>query len=86
MSNSESVIQSIDYSLTKSKWEITIDVMMIIGKYFKTNNDYINVMKVNKKYHNLVKMYHFNPISDCNLFINIETQHFYSLKEKDKRI
>ena len=27
-------------------------------------------------------MYHFNPISDCNLFINIETQHFYSLKEK----
>ena len=27
-------------------------------------------------------MYHFNPINDCNLFINMETQHFYSLKEK----
>ena len=23
---------------TKEKWEITIDIMMIIGKYFETNN------------------------------------------------
>ena len=23
-----------------SKWEITIDRMMIIGKYFESNNDY----------------------------------------------
>ena len=37
------------FKMIKSKWEITIDVMMIIGKYFKSNNDYINVMKVNKK-------------------------------------
>lgn len=27
-------------------------------------------------------MYNFNPISDYNLFINMEIQHFYSLKEK----
>ena len=47
--------QSIEYSLMKSKWEITIDVMIIIGRYYESNNDYINVMKVNKKYHNLVE-------------------------------
>ena len=65
------------HELIKSKWEITIDVMMIIGKYFKSNNDYINIMKVNKKYHDLVEMYHFNPISDYELFINMETQYLY---------
>ena len=77
-------IQSIDYSLIKSKWEITIDVMMIIGKYFKTNNDYINVMKVNKKYHDLAKMYHFNPIRDYELFKKMETQHLYKPKDIKK--
>ena len=41
--------QSIEYSLMKSKWEITIDVMMIIDRHYESNNDYINVMKVNKK-------------------------------------
>ena len=47
------------------KWKITIDIMMIVGKYFKTNKDFINVMKLTKKYHDLTQMYHFNPISDC---------------------
>ena len=28
------------------KWKITIDAMLIIGKYFKTNRDYVNVMKL----------------------------------------
>ena len=68
---------------TKSKWEITIDAMMIIGKYFETNDDYINVMKVCKKYHDLVRMYHFNPISECELFENMETQHFYHKPKND---
>ena len=67
----------------KEKWEITIDTMMIIGKYFEENNDYINVMKTTKKYHDLVSMYHFNPIDDCSLFENMESQYFYS-KPKDK--
>ena len=67
---------------TKSKWEITIDAMMIIGKYFETNDDYINVMKVCKKYHDLVRMYHFNPISECELFENMETQHLYGPEDK----
>ena len=43
----------------KSKWEITIDAMMIIGKYFETENDFINVMKTAKRYHDLTQMYHF---------------------------
>ena len=30
----------------KSEIGITIDIMMIIGKYFEVNNDYINVMKI----------------------------------------
>ena len=29
----------------KEKWEITIDIMMIIGKYFEENIDFINAMK-----------------------------------------
>ena len=39
---------------TKSKWEITMDVMMIIGKYFKKNNDYamwLKVIKFHDYYH-----------------------------------
>ena len=51
--------------------------MLIIGKYLKTNNDYINVMKSSKRYNELVAMYHFNPISDTSLFLNIETQYLY---------
>ena len=51
---------------------------MIIGKYFKSNADYINIMKVCKKYKELVLMYKFNPISDISLFKNIQTQHFYN--------
>ena len=35
----------------KKKWEITIDIMMIIGKYFENCKDYVNVMKSAKKYH-----------------------------------
>ena len=58
-------------------WSITIDYMMIVGKYFRSNRDYINAMKVCKKYKHLVLMYRYNPISDCRLFKKIETQHFY---------
>ena len=54
---------------TKDKWEITIYEMTIIGKYFKSNNDFINIMKVNKKYKELVAMYHFNPINFVICFV-----------------
>ena len=72
----------------KSKYELTIDFVMILGKYFEENKDFINVMKVCKKYKELVEMYHFNPISDISLFKQIETQHFYKkedvINKKDK--
>ena len=58
---------------------------MIIGKYFKSNKDYINIMKVCKKYKELVLMYKFNPISDISLFENIQTQHFYNKQDIDNK-
>lgn len=66
-----------------NNWRITNDFMMIVGKYFESSIDYINVMKVNKKYSQLVSMYKFNPIGDISLFENIQTQHFYTLKDFD---
>ena len=56
--------------------------MMIICKYFELNNDYINIMKMNKKYHELVEMYHFNIINDYYLFKNMKIQHFYKSNTK----
>ena len=66
---------------SKDEWEMTIDVMMIVGKYLESNNDYINLMKICKRYHDLVEMYHYNLIGDCELFENMETQHFYHKKD-----
>ena len=50
----------------------------------KSNNYYINIMKLNKKYNDLVEMYYFNIINDCELFINIEIQLLYDCKDKKK--
>ena len=82
--NKYEICPLIDYSLTKQKWEITIDVMMIIGKYLRTSKDYVNVMKTSKRYKELAQMYHFNPISECELFENMETQHLYTKEDKKK--
>ena len=60
----------------KSKWQMTGDFIITVGKYFKSNKDFINIMKVCKKYKELVLMYKFNPINDISLFENIQTQHF----------
>ena len=49
---------------------------MIIGKYFQNNMDYIHLMKVSKKFKNIVNMYHYNPIDidfNNNLFKNIQS-------------
>ena len=83
-SNSQNIIndnslfgkESNDFKID-NKNELTLDYMMIIGKYFKSGYDFINVMKLSKRYQDLVSMYHFNPISDTSLFENLETQHFY---------
>ena len=58
-----------------------IKIMKIIGKYFLTNKDFINLMKTTKKYQTLNENYSFNPISDCSLFPNIQTQHFYKKED-----
>lgn len=52
--------------------------MFIVAKYFKTRQDYINLMAVCKKYSSLVEMFRYNPIDDTALFAMIQTQHFYS--------
>ena len=67
----------------KEKWEVKT-YMMIVGKYFETNNDYINVMKLNSRYRELTQMYHFNPIPDTSLFENMETQYVYEKGDKLK--
>ena len=41
-------------------------------------------MKVTKKYNQLVSMYKYNPIKDCSLFENMETQYLYSPNSKKK--
>ena len=43
-------------------------------------------MKVNKKYHKLVNLYSFNPISECSLFKHIVIQHFYKNNDKNERV
>ena len=50
----------------------------------KSNNDYTNIMKLNKKYNDLLEMYYFNLINDCYLFINNEIKLLYDCKDKKK--
>lgn len=75
LSNSTKVL---DIPHDKFKWQMTVDFVMIVGKYFESYDDFINIMKVCKMYEELVLMYKFNPISDPYLFENIQTQHFYN--------
>ena len=54
-----------------------INSMMIVGKYLEDPSDYINLVKLNKKFRELIEMYLYNPISEWQMFENIQTQHFY---------
>ena len=72
--------------MNKSKWEIDNKLMKTIGRYFNSNEDYINVMKVNKKYKNLTRMYEFNPISDTTMFKHMKIQHFYRSSDKKNKL
>ena len=78
-------IGKVYYSQTKSKWELSTDFIMIVGKYLESNKDFINIMKVCKKYKELVLMYKFNPINDISLFENIQTQHFYERSDVERK-
>ena len=57
-------------SLLYEKWNLSIFEMTIIGKYFISSLDYINIMKSCKKFNQLVCCYHFNPIDDYSIVTN----------------
>ena len=65
---------------------LTIDLMMIVAKYFETANDFINVIKLNSRYKDICAMYFYNPISDIRLFPKVQTQHFYNKEDIKYRI
>ena len=65
--------------------ELGISDIYMIGKYFKSNRDFINVIKLCKKYKDLIEFYKYNPISDYEMFENMQTQHIYSKDDFDNR-
>ncbi|EDR26259.1 hypothetical protein EDI_351560 [Entamoeba dispar SAW760] len=56
--------------------------LMIVCKYLRTVEDYLNIIFINSKYKEIPAMFHYNPISinkqSKKLFINIESQFIYS--------
>lgn len=65
---------------------LTIDLMLIVCKYFETSNDFINLIKLNSLYKDICSMYFYNPISDTTLFPKIQTQHFYTEEDTKYQI
>lgn len=57
--------------------KLTIQNIKIIGEYFQTSQDFINIMMTCKKFRGLTELYESNPIQNCTLFPNITTQIFY---------
>ena len=60
--------------------------LTIIGKYFNDFNDFINLIKTNKIYYDILDNYRYNPISLnqklFKYFNNIETFHYYLPEDK----
>ena len=69
----------------KSDKDFHIDAhyMVIVGRYFETNNDFINLVKTSKRYKSLLEIYRFNPIRDRSLFPNVQTLHIYEKGDFD---
>ena len=63
---------------------LTIHDMIQIAKYFHSNNDYVNVMKVNKKFSEMIEMHYSQQLYDCSLFTDLET--FYISIKNEKTI
>ena len=59
------------------KWKLSVDFIIIVGKYFESLDDYIHLMKLCSKYNQFFLFYRYNPISDTRLFKLMQTQHFY---------
>ena len=49
-----------EHEVVKWKWEITNDAVINVGKYSTDNNDYVNILKVLRRF-KLVLMFYFNP-------------------------
>ena len=60
---------------------LNLDDMVIVSKYFETKSDFLNIVRLNKKYKGMLECYKYNPISDYRIFKNMRTQHIY--KEED---
>lgn len=58
-------------------FKLNLEYLLIVSKYFNSKEDYINLIKVCKKYKNLLDCFDYNPISNIYLFKNIKIQHFY---------
>lgn len=65
-----------DSDLDDSK-RFTVWEMFIIGKYLLMPEDYINIVRLCKKYQDLIGYYKYNPIPEYDLFKNMQTQRFY---------
>ncbi|ELP93642.1 hypothetical protein EIN_239720 [Entamoeba invadens IP1] len=61
--------------------------IMIVSKYFKTINDFINLELVCKKFERNMEKFHFNPIplnsKTLGYFPNIETLHLWNKEDEN---
>ena len=67
---SEKTHEYIDVDAFSSSASIDADYMVIVGRYLKTTSDFINLIKVCKKYKDICQIYRYNPVSDPSLFQN----------------
>lgn len=57
--------------------------MKIIGRYFETTSDFVNLVRVSKQFKDLLEKYLYNPVSDTRLFPKIRNQHFYRKEDRN---
>ena len=70
----------IDEAVEKAYKNLTgiVDLnILIVGKYFNRAKDFIYAARVCKKYEEFIDMYHFNPISEIEIFEKMETLVIY---------
>ena len=49
---------------------LDVKIIIILFIYFKNRKDYINIIKINKEYKNLLFLFHYNQINYYSLFSN----------------
>ncbi|ELP90766.1 hypothetical protein EIN_026150 [Entamoeba invadens IP1] len=62
--------------------KLDVHVVMIVGKYFNFEEDYLNLISTNSKFKDVLDRYHYNPISSLRLFKNVETQYLYKYNDQ----